>query len=170
MSSSTYHLSLGSNLGDRLAQLNLAKSLISERLGHIQKESSVYKTEPWGVQNQPWFLNQVIAISTNEGPRDVLNTIKQIEMEVGRVAGEKWHARHMDIDILLNGTVVIEEEILTIPHPHFHERNFALIPLMEIASQIVHPIFQSTIEEIYLESRDTGEVYIFNADEQEDSL
>ena len=170
MSAYIYHLSLGSNLGDRLAQLNLAKNLISSELGPIVAESRIYETQPWGVKEQPWFLNQVVAVSSTLESHDVLRVIKQIESETGRQSGEKWHARHIDIDILLNGNEVINEENLIIPHPHFHERNFALIPLMDIASQVVHLILHKTIEDLYLDSRDSGEVYIFNADEQGDPL
>lgn len=170
MHRSIYHLSLGSNLGDRLTQINQAKNLISTELGSIKDESRIYETQPWGFDDQPWFLNQVIALSSGLEPDDLLKAIKQIEIQSGRISGEKWHARHIDIDILLHGDEVINTENLIIPHPYFHERNFALIPLMDIASQIIHPVLQQTIEELYLNSRDSGEVYIFNTDEQDNTL
>ncbi len=170
MSKYTYHLSLGSNLGDRAAQLRSAKELISYDIGPIVAESSVYETQPWGIEDQPWFLNQVIAVSSPFEPNEVLQTIKRIEVKTGRTPGEKWHARHIDIDILLCGEKVINDDDLIIPHPHFHDRNFTLVPLMEIASQLMHPRLQKTIEELYMECADTGEVYIFNADEQDHSL
>lgn len=170
MSTYTYHLSLGSNLGDRAAQLRSAKELISNELGVITVESSIYETQPWGVQDQPRFLNQVVAVTSTRKPTDVLQTIKSIELRTGRIPGEKWHARHIDIDILLCGENVIAEYGLTIPHPHFHERNFTLVPLMEIASQMIHPLLHLTMEQLYLDCRDTAEVYIFNADEQDNPL
>jgi len=170
MSKYTYHLSLGSNLGDRAAQLSMAKDLISSDLGSIVAESSIYETQPWGIEDQPWFLNEVIAVSSSLEPQEVLRTIKRIEVKTGRTPGEKWHARHIDIDILLHGDRVTHEDDLIIPHPHFHDRNFTLVPLMEIASQMMHPLLHLTIEELYLECRDTGEVYIFNADEQDNPL
>lgn len=170
MKTSIYHLSLGSNLGDRADQIKHAKTLISKTLGSITAESRIYETEPWGYGDQPWFLNQVIALSSAANPEDVLRMIKEIEVQTGRIPGEKWHARHLDIDILLNGDHLIQTDHLIIPHPHFHERNFTLLPLMDIASQAIHPGLQKTIEELYLECRDSGEVYIFNADEQDDSL
>ncbi|MBK9981563.1 MAG: 2-amino-4-hydroxy-6-hydroxymethyldihydropteridine diphosphokinase [Saprospiraceae bacterium] len=170
MHTSIYHLSLGSNLGDRIAQLNQAKNLIATQLGTIKAESKIYETQPWGYDDQPWFLNQAIALSSTLESTDVLKAIKLIEIQAGRIPGEKWHARHIDIDILLHGDEVINTENLTIPHPLFHERNFALIPLMDIASQIVHPVLQQTIEELYLDCRDSGEVYIFNADEQDNAV
>ena len=170
MSTYTYHLSLGSNLGDRATQLSKAKELISAEVGAINTESSVYETQPWGMEDQPWFLNQVIAVASDLEPSNVLSVIKKIEIKLGRLPAEKWHARHIDVDILLCGDKVIEEKDLIIPHPHFHERNFTLVPLMEIAGQMIHPVFQKTIEELYEECRDTGEVYIFNADEQDNPL
>ena len=170
MSTYTYHLSLGSNLGDRAIQLSKAKELISSEVGAIKMESSIYETQPWGVEDQPLFLNQVIEVTSDLEPAESLSAFKKIETKLGRLPGEKWHARHIDVDILLCGEKVIEEQGLIIPHPHFHERNFTLVPLMEIAGQMMHPVFQKTIEELYLECRDTGEVYIFNADEQDNPL
>jgi 2-amino-4-hydroxy-6-hydroxymethyldihydropteridine diphosphokinase len=96
--------------------------------------------------------------------------LKKTEKELGRLPGEKWHARHIDIDILLCGDMIFHQAPLVIPHPHLQERNFVLIPLMEIAGQVVHPLFKKTIEELYAECRDIGEVYIFNADEHGDPL
>ena len=170
MSTYTYHLSLGSNLGDREAQLNMAKELIKDELGPIISRSSVYETQPWGFETQPLVLNMAIAVSTTLEPREVLRIIKRIEIKTGRKEAEKWHARHIDIDILLCGDKIINEENLIVPHPHFHNRNFTLVPLMEIASEVMHPVLHQTIEELYLNCRDTGEVYIFNADEQNNPL
>ena len=170
MSKYTYHLGLGSNLGDRLAQLRMAKELISKRIGPITAESSVYETQPWGYEDQPWFLNQVIIITSSKEPREVLRIAKSIEVEGGREKNELWQARHIDIDILLVGDKIIQENNLVIPHPQFHLRNFVLVPFLEISGQEVHPVLQKTIEELYLGSTDTGEVYIFNADEQDHTL
>ncbi len=170
MSKYIYHLLLGSNLGDRSTQLGVAIQLIGSDVGAIVTESSVYQTQPWGFEDQPWFLNQAIVVSSSLEPIETLHKIKQIEIKAGRKPSEKWHARHIDIDILLAEDKVIEQQDLVIPHPYFHERNFALVPLMEIASQVMHPILHKSIEELYLECRDTGEVYIFNADEQDNPL
>ena len=165
-----YHLILGSNLGDRVGQVMLAKQNIFIQVGEIKAESAMYETQPWGHAEQPWFINQVLAVDSPLEPSLMLYTIKKIEKEVGRQPGEKWHERHIDIDILLAEDLVIEEEDLIIPHPLFHLRNFTLIPLMEIGANIIHPVLGKTIEELYLECRDTGEVYIFNADEQDNPL
>ena len=165
-----YHLILGSNLGDRVGQIALAKRLIFEQVGSIEAESSMYETQPWGHEEQPWFINQVIATTSPLEPALMLYAVKKIEKEAGRKPGEKWHERHIDIDIILAEDTVINDEKLVIPHPLFHLRNFTLIPLMEIAPNIVHPVLGKTIEELFVESRDQGEVYIFNADEQNDTV
>ncbi len=165
-----YYLILGSNLGDKMNQLARAKELIVLRIGDIKRESSLYETQPWGHEDQPWFINQVFCISSPLQPAELLYTIKNIEKETGRLPGEKWHERHIDIDILLAGTNVIDENDLVIPHPLLELRNFVLIPLMEIACNTVHPVLNKTIEELYLECRDTGEVYILNPDEQDDAV
>lgn len=161
-----YHLILGSNLGDRIGQIKLAKRHITEKAGEIIQESALYETQPWGHEEQPWFINQVIEVNSPLEPAELLYTLKNIETIVGRKPHEKWHERHIDIDIVLHEDKAIDEENLIIPHPLFHLRNFVLIPLMELAPFIIHPVLGKTIEELYLDCRDTGEVYIFNADEQ----
>ena len=165
-----YHLILGSNLGNRTEQLAIAKRRIVEQVGSIDHESSLYETQPWGHEEQPWFINQVIATSSPLEPALMLYAVKKIEKEAGRKPGEKWHERHIDIDIILAEDTVINDEKLVIPHPLFHLRNFTLIPLMEIAPNIVHPVLGKTVEELFVESRDQGEVYIFNADEPNDTV
>lgn len=165
-----YHLILGSNLGDREAQLNNARKLIIQQVGNIEAESAIYETQPWGHEDQPWFLNKAIATSSPLEPSLMLYTIKKIEKETGRLPGEKWHERHIDIDILLAEDVVLDEENLVIPHPLLHLRNFVLIPLMEIGAKLVHPVLGKTIEELYVECRDTGEVYILNANDEGNAI
>lgn len=165
-----YFLIMGSNLGDRLNQLDLAKKMIAAEVGDIKKESAVYETQPWGFDDQPWFLNQVIELKSAYAPEELLPRLKAIENKAGRTPAEKWHARHIDIDILLCGDLVIHKKELTIPHPRLQERNFVLIPLMELAPELVHPVLGKTIEDLYFDSRDTGEVYIFNPDEQGNPL
>jgi len=165
-----YHLIIGGNLGDRVGQLNLAKQLIAREVGAIKKESGIYETQPWGYNDQPWFLNQVLEVTTPKNPGDLLRHLKEIEIKAGRTPSEKWHARHIDIDILLCGELLLKENGLEIPHPLLHTRNFVLVPLMELIPEFVHPGFGKTIEELYLDCRDTGEVYIFNPDEQGNPL
>ncbi|RMD69900.1 MAG: 2-amino-4-hydroxy-6-hydroxymethyldihydropteridine diphosphokinase [Bacteroidetes bacterium] len=155
------HLLLGSNIGDRIANLARARTLIAERVGPLTAHSALYETEPWGVREQPLFLNQAVAAMTLLPPVELLRTLKAIEEEMGRMKTERWQARLIDIDILLYGNMVCAENGLQIPHPGLTERNFALIPLMEIAGERVHPILGKTIEELYLACRDPLEVWLF---------
>ncbi|MDZ4748662.1 MAG: 2-amino-4-hydroxy-6-hydroxymethyldihydropteridine diphosphokinase [Saprospiraceae bacterium] len=170
MKQNIYHLIIGGNLGDRVGQLTLAKKFIAEEVGSIKKESGIYETQPWGFDDQPWFLNQVLEVSSKNPPNVVLDQIKNIEIKAGRTPSEKWHARHIDIDILFYGELVLKENELEIPHPLLHTRNFVLVPLMDLAPEFLHPTLGKTIEELYLDCRDKGEVYIFNPDEQDNSL
>lgn len=170
MKNLNYFLIIGSNLGDRINQLELAKKMIASEVGGITKESAIYETQPWGFDDQPWFLNQVIEVKSPDSPEDVLIKLKAIEIKAGRTPAEKWHARHIDIDILLCGDQILNKKELIIPHPHLQERNFVLIPLMELAPELVHPVLGLSIEDLYFDSRDTGEVYIFNPDEQGNPL
>ena len=162
-----YHLIIGSNLGDKVHQLSLATKLIAEEIGPVKRVSGVYETQPWGYEDQPWFLNQALEVSSTKSPLDVLKSIRNIEVKAGRLPNEKWHARHIDIDILLCGDLVMDKQELTIPHPLLHTRNFVLVPLMDLIPEFTHPTLGKTIEELYLDCRDTGEVYIFNADDQD---
>lgn len=137
-------LLLGSNLGERLAILESARKAIAERIGDITDLSSVYETAPWGVLDQPPFMNQVVALDTTLQPEDVLRNILEIENELGRIRYERWGARVIDIDILYFGNLEIESSRLTVPHPRLQDRRFTLIPLCEIAGEYIHPILLKT--------------------------
>lgn len=132
-------LLLGSNLDDRLGNLHSACKMIDERVGEIVAQSKVYITEPWGVTNQPDYLNQVLEVETLLNPHRLLEVVLQIEQELGRTRYEQWHERLIDIDLLFYDAEVIHDETLRIPHPHLQERNFTLIPLAEIAPDFIHP-------------------------------
>ena len=170
MKNRIYHLIIGGNLGNRVATLAASRKLIGAEAGEILKASTVYETQPWGVEDQPWFLNQALEIRSSLLPSEMLRVIKDIETKVGRQPSEKWHARTIDIDILVCGEEIVHLPDLDIPHPLFHQRNFALVPLMEIAPDLIHPVLKKPIDELYGESRDHGEVYIFNLDEQENAV
>ena len=170
MKSSSYHLILGSNLGNRTEQLSKARALINVEIGPIVRESRIYETEPWGYPDQPWFLNQVVEVSSSLEPDALLKKVKRIEQTAGRQPSEKWHARHIDIDILLAGDIVVESPALNVPHAALANRNFVLVPLMDLIPEWIHPVLHKSIEELYLDCRDTGEVYIFNPDEQASSV
>ncbi len=132
------YLALGSNLGDREKNLEEARERIAAFVS-ITRVSSIYETEPVGVKEQPWFLNQVLAGTTILSPIDLLRRVKKIETEMGRTEGIRFGPRPIDIDILFYDRVIELSPILTIPHPRLHERAFVLTPLAEIAPELIHP-------------------------------
>ncbi len=142
----TVYLSLGSNLGDRQSNLDRALEFLSQRL-RMGKVSSIYDTEPLGDSNQPRFLNLVCQAFTRLEPSALLALAKGIERKLGRV-GKSGKPRTIDIDILLYGDQVIDTPELVIPHPKMTERAFVLIPLDEIAPDIIHPAAGKTVKEL----------------------
>jgi 2-amino-4-hydroxy-6-hydroxymethyldihydropteridine diphosphokinase len=154
-------LHLGSNIGDRVNNLNEAIEAIKTDCGDVLRRSSVYETEPWGMPDQDNFLNIVIEIRTAKDPIQLLNTVKNVEVRMGREQKVKWGPRKIDIDILSFGQKKLKTQQLEIPHPRIKERNFVLIPFMELAPDLILPGQQSTIEELYEACRDTCEVYIY---------
>jgi 2-amino-4-hydroxy-6-hydroxymethyldihydropteridine diphosphokinase len=141
------YLSLGSNLGDRQANLHEALSRL-EAIGRIQAVSSFYETEPVEFAAQPWFLNCAVALETEKMPKQLLSSILQIEQEMGRRREQRKGPRTIDIDILLFGSSVVDTKTLTIPHPGLHQRRFVLESLAEIAPEQRHPVFKRTIREL----------------------
>lgn len=143
------YLGLGSNVGDRQAQLNEAIRLLDEKKGiEVVKVSSFYETAPVGYVDQPDFLNLCIAIKTDLSPQAVLENALEIEQALHRVRKERWGPRTLDIDILMYGDEVIETPDLVIPHPRMTERAFVLIPLQEIAADKIEPRTQKMIKDI----------------------
>lgn len=155
------YLHTGTNLGDRAANLEQANDWITREIGAIAQASRVYHTKAWGITDQPDFLNQALLVHSVLGPFDVLEKIQLIERRMGRAREVKWGERLIDIDILFFNEEALDTEALTIPHPYLHYRNFVLMPLMEIAPHLVHPIFQKTITELYAASEDTLTVGVF---------
>jgi 2-amino-4-hydroxy-6-hydroxymethyldihydropteridine diphosphokinase len=153
------HLLIGSNMGDRKAYLAKAVAEIGQKIGNVTEKSRLYETQAWGLTNQADFMNQAIAVETTLSPQETLKKILAIETDMGRIRTEKWAERPIDIDILLFANLIIEEPDLQIPHPRLPERNFALVPLMEIAGEMEHPFLKMTIEDIYFESPDTLDVF-----------
>lgn len=132
------YLSLGSNLGDRRANLKRALRLLEDSV-EIKKVSSIYDTEPVGVGEQPRFLNMVCRIDTDMSPMQLLSLVKGIEADMGRDLSLRDAPRVIDIDIIFHGDTIIVSPELTIPHPRMRERAFVLVPLTEIAPDLVHP-------------------------------
>ena len=135
-------LSLGSNLGNKKSNLNNAISLIEERLGEIVKTSTIHESEAWGFNSNHTFYNQVIEIQTLLLPNDLLEITQKIEVEIGRhkkTVKNGYESRLIDIDIIFFNDVIHSDDLLTIPHPLFDQRNFVMLPLEEIAPNKVDP-------------------------------
>jgi len=146
--SHTVFLLLGTNLGDRAANLSAALDHIGRRVGTIVQTSSRYRTAAWGKTDQPDFYNQAAAIDTTLDPEEVLAHVLAIEAQLGRARKEKWGERLIDIDVLYYGDRVLQTPDLTVPHPHLQARRFALVPLCEIAPDFVHPVLQKKNSEL----------------------
>lgn len=157
------YLLLGGNLGDRILYLQQARETIAAQVGIITQTSALYETAAWGKTDQPSFLNQVLEVDTNLSPEDVLQTINMIEHALGRNRTEHWGARVIDIDILFYEDLVQQTQRLTIPHPQLHLRRFTLLPLQEIAPELVHPVLKQTVAELLKNCPDELEVSKYQA-------
>ena len=156
------YLLLGSNIGRRLKNLDRAKELIVSNGITIKKESQIYETAAWGNEDQEAFLNQVIEVETKKSPQRLLQITQLIETEMGRVRYEKWGKRLIDIDILYFDDLIFQENDLSLPHPGIADRRFTLVPLVEIASEMVHPVLEKTQAELLSVCEDQLEVSVFD--------
>jgi 2-amino-4-hydroxy-6-hydroxymethyldihydropteridine diphosphokinase len=141
------YLSLGSNVGDREAQLREAEKRLS-KVGRVVAISSFYETEPVEFTEQPWFLNCAVKLETNLAAKELMAAILGIEEEMGRRRVQDKGPRSIDIDILLFADAIVESSEVTIPHPAMHRRRFVLEPLAEIAPEALHPLLKKTIREL----------------------
>jgi 2-amino-4-hydroxy-6-hydroxymethyldihydropteridine diphosphokinase len=143
----TVYLSLGSNLGDRAANLKQAIASLRPQMD-IKARSKVYETPPWGYTDQEKFLNQVVKVRTYVEPEPLLKHLKRLEIALGRTETFHYGPRLIDMDILYYDDLVLQTPILDIPHPHMHKRGFVLLPLMDIAPDLVHPVEKKSTREM----------------------
>lgn len=151
------YLSLGSNIGDKLENIEISIKYIIEKIGKVLAISKMYRTSSWGFKSENYFLNNVIKIETNLSPQDLLSRIQTIEKALGRKRLTSGYSdRTIDIDILFYENEIIKEENLIVPHPLLQDRNFVIYPLNDIASKFVHPILNETINKILSNCTDTS--------------
>ena len=141
------YIGLGSNLGNRLENLDKAIEALPPDV-ELVSASPIYETEPWGYLDQPAFLNQVIEVDTGLLPEDLLAYLKQIEKKLGRQATFRNGPRSIDLDILIYGDWVLVQDGLIIPHPRMHQRAFILKPLEDLAANLCHPVYGTTMQDL----------------------
>jgi len=141
-------IALGSNIGDRLGTMRQAVMLLEERSLRISASSDVFETPPWGMENQPRFLNACVLAETDILPRALLELLLNIESDLGRIRRYKWGPREIDLDLLFYDDQVFNESGLVLPHPQMHRRAFVLVPLVQIAPDWRHPVLGKSIREL----------------------
>jgi 2-amino-4-hydroxy-6-hydroxymethyldihydropteridine diphosphokinase len=140
-------LALGTNLGDRSGNLRAAIAALPPVV-IVLEQSFIYETLPWGLTEQPNYLNMVIKGETRQMPQELLKNLKLLEAELGRIPSIRYGPRKIDIDILFYDDLILATPELTLPHPHLHERAFVLVPLADLAPEYIHPIMQKTIRQL----------------------
>lgn len=155
------YLSLGSNLGDRQINIQHAISAIEETCGKVKAISRLYESPPWGYESQNKYLNNCIALATDESPLDLLKKLKEIEQQLGRQFTVTYTDRPIDIDILFYGTSIIELKNLNIPHPQLSKRAFVLMPIAELNADFMHPQHFLTIKQLLANLSELSHTKIF---------
>ena len=155
-------IGVGSNMDDPAVRCGEAVCFLSQASGiRVLRQSSFYRTEPVGFEKQDWFINAVAEIRTVLHPRELLKATQEIEDKMGRPKGARWGPRVIDLDILLYGQEVVEDDDLVIPHPELHKRRFILEPLCEIASYVIHPVFGLSMHGLMDRLDDDSRVYLY---------
>jgi 2-amino-4-hydroxy-6-hydroxymethyldihydropteridine diphosphokinase len=153
------YISLGSNRGNRTANLNRAINLLSEWVGNVTKVSSLYETPPWKMADKTDFYNQVLLLETILPETELIDTVILVETMMGRLrTSNKYEPRIIDIDILFFNEEIINTEELPVPHPLITERKFVLVPMVEIAPEFIHPVFKKTMVQLLDECEDKSEI------------
>jgi 2-amino-4-hydroxy-6-hydroxymethyldihydropteridine diphosphokinase len=142
------HISIGSNIGEREENCEKAIGLLLENRITVTRMSHMTETEPWGVTDQQKFINAAVEARTDLGPEELLDVLKKIEHDMGRLPSARWGPRLVDLDILFYDDLVMKTDDLEIPHPYLKDRDFVLGPLAEIASKKVHPVLKKTVREL----------------------
>jgi 2-amino-4-hydroxy-6-hydroxymethyldihydropteridine diphosphokinase len=159
------YIAIGSNLGDRRANCREARKRIAELADtRVVKESSTYESEPHG-DAKTWFANSVVEVETEFSPSELLKNLKKIEETMGRkrVKGKRWGSRVIDLDILFYDNEAINKRNLKIPHPRLAERRFALVPLSELAPQMIHPTLNVSVSELLATVKDDKRIHMMGA-------
>ena len=151
MENKKVYIVLGSNIGDKKGYIDKAYSYIEDKIGFIRSKSSYYQTSPWGFDSDDEFLNRVIVVDCILKPNKIMYLLLEIENELGRVRDENkdgYQSRIIDLDILLIEDLIINNDLLVVPHPHMANRRFVLEPLSEIAGDFIHPVEQKSINHL----------------------
>jgi 2-amino-4-hydroxy-6-hydroxymethyldihydropteridine diphosphokinase len=155
MSKTIVYLALGTNLGHRSRNLQAAQDALPPAVKVLER-SYVYETRPWGVTDQPLFLNMVIKGETRQRPQELLKHLKLLEIQLGRLPSIRYGPRKIDIDLLFYDDILLKTPELTIPHPFLHERAFVLVPLADLAPELVHPVLGKTVRQMLAQVDTTG--------------
>jgi len=158
------YLCLGSNIGDKVANLQQAVTMLTTTgLVTVVRSSAFYETEPWGNRDLDWFVNSVIEVKTKLSPRELLDLCKTTERNMGRIQknSDNYEARNIDIDILFYGDLIVDEPDLKIPHEHLHERAFAIVPLLELIPDYEHPKYGKSLLDLHEELETIDDVFLY---------